>query len=106
MVKSSCMSTGSFGGGVAGNGVVIIGVGVDVSVWLVFGWQYCPSAGRLLMHPHVFPTMTSQVLWVMQLLYDQAKLSSHMHWYPITFDEHTVVMSVLIISISTVPLSS
>lgn len=41
------------------------------------------------MHPHVSPTMASQAPWVMQLLNDQAKLCSHLHWYPVVFDEHT-----------------
>lgn len=57
---------------------------------LVFSWQYWSSAGRSLMHPHVSPMMASHAPWLMQLLYDQAKLSSHLHWYPVTFDEHTI----------------
>lgn len=84
-------STGSF--------AVVVEGAVGVVTILVLDRQYWPSAGRPLMHPHVSPTMASQACWLMQLLYDQAKLSSHVHWYPVAFSKHTVVVSVFVISV-------
>lgn len=62
---------------------------LGLPVWLVFAWHCWPSSGRPVMHPHVSPTMASQAPWLMQSLYDQAKLCSHLHSYPVMFDEHT-----------------
>lgn len=45
-------------------------------------WQYDPSGGIVLMHPHVSLVMLSQDPSVWHWSHDQRYSSSHLHWKP------------------------
>ncbi len=52
-------------------------------------WQNCPSVGRPLIHVHEPSVMSSQASYEWHVSFGQTNSPSHLHWYCVSFKEHT-----------------